>query len=99
MSKLPIYDNLSKLHDVKSSSQNYEQLRLTISSLPEEHSKVVFLLIYHHSLLNSTNNKGKLPYGGNFIAGTSTPLFNMDYLPLDLKQILNKYVASITRTP
>ena len=76
----------------------------TINRLQPEHRKIIFLLIYHHYVINilrrdtpnMNNRRNELPYGGKIGVRGKGIHFDGSYLPIDLQQIIVKYIEMVT---
>jgi hypothetical protein len=91
MTSFPLYDELAKEALKEPKEINIKNLAATLSSLSQEHNEMIFLLIYHHSVIN--NNKfAKVPYGGSVMPGGKGVLFSITSIPPALQQIIVKYI-------
>lgn len=84
----PLYDELVATEGVP--TPDWRQ----VGSLPLERTQIMYALILHHSLQDSTQKKGGLPYGLKLVEGGKGLICNLALLPTSLQQILGRYLVS-----
>ena len=94
----PLYDELLTLVNDENSKISENKLAMTMNSANEKQSEILYSLIYHHYLLETTdkekiNEQAKtLPYEAKENEKNHTVTFNVANLPATLKQILFLYM-------
>ena len=96
MSAFPLYDELKR-----STEAVPERVKLCamINSLEQrEHLDILFALIFHHSLLDSSSSSTQrtIPYSGRLVSRDRGLRFEIDRLPPSLVEILGRYIATLT---
>lgn len=90
-----LYNSLARTAENAPFDKVLFEQRLTTDApnLPEVHRKVIFLLIYHHFLLNNPRSRSKgLPYKSKSMAGGKGVIQNF---PSDFAPILAVYFDRI----
>ena len=98
MSNLPLYEILFKetLNEDLTNKQKDEFMRL-IKNIDQNGFEIVYALIRIFQLENNDDKSTfKIPYGGKFIKDDLN--FNLNDLPLQLKQILYKFLLLHIKT-
>ena len=96
----PLYEHLlERVQAHQGSEVDVKRMCDTISSLSRKmsttesvkHNKEILALILHHHRLQG-GAPGTLPFGGKVMAGGKGALYNTQYLPVLLQQILAEYL-------
>jgi hypothetical protein len=94
MSKFPLYDSLSK--DLPETDLTSTEKRLfikRISKIDKHGHELVYALIRMYQVENNDENTSfTLPYNGTFL--DSDIHFDLDKFPINLKQILFKFLSA-----
>lgn len=93
MSKFPLYDSLIK--DIKQTdltSQQKKSFLKKILKIDSNGQDLIYALIRMYQIENGEENIGFiLPYNGNYVENDIH--FDLDKFPIDLKQILFKFLG------
>ena len=94
----PLYEEIEK-SDVKA-TKTWTQYCSIIYQLSEKENEIILLLILHHYNTRvgiNENNKQKLPYRGKVLGDVGKSVFfQLKYLPIELQNIIAKYITIIT---
>ena len=98
MINLPLYDTLIKdLPEEEITIKQKDKFMKLIKDIDEYGSELIYVLIRLYQLENSDDKSTfKLPYGGKFVKDDLN--FNLNDLPLQLKQILYKFLLLHIKT-
>jgi hypothetical protein len=91
-----LYDSLARAAETATFDKELFTQRLTTDgpNLPEAHRKIIFLLVYHHWLLNHHRSRSKgLPYKSKPMTGGKGVIQNF---PADFAPILSVYFDRIS---
>ena len=97
-----LYDKLLKSKPIK--DINWGIICNTINNLPIEHAEIVYMLIFHHFLLEITANKPQVLKKKNYVYPYSSKspgsagrgiLITIDNLPSILKNVIVSYIYNI----
>ncbi len=94
-----LYDSIVKsVDDHPPQKRNVRKLCSIISSFPKEHRIITQLLIVHHEQLNGSGSKTwrANPYKGRTFEGGKGVMYNLNFFPSDLQDIIARYVEMIT---
>lgn len=97
--RFDLYDTIAKsVEEQPPQKRDIRKLCSTISSFPKEHRIVTQLLIIHHEQLNSSGSKTwrANPYKGKTFEGGKGIIYNYNFFPPDLQDIIARYVEMIT---
>ena len=101
MQTIDLYDRL--LASVKENSPQKMDMRKmcsVIRSFPEEHRVVLYVLIKHHEHLHGSGSKTWRvnPYKGKTFEGGKGVMFNFNFFPPLLQDIIARYIEWISQT-
>lgn len=92
----PLYDKLAKEALDNPHNINIKTLAATLSKIDNvEHAENIFLLMYHHYVINRGNTFVTLPYAGSSLPGGKGATFPITSVPPALQQILIKYIEHV----
>jgi len=97
--RFDLYDSIvQSVHDDPPRKRDMRKLCSIINSIPKEHRILIQLLIIHHEQLNGSSSKTwrANPYKGRTFEGGKGVIYNMNFFPPDLQDIIAKYIEMIT---
>lgn len=96
----PIYDELAiKAANVNSLPSDWYS---SLVNLPSSYAEIILGLIIHHSILNNAevkttaSKKNVLPYKGKIFENNVGVIYNIEYMPENLRKIIYCFVVSVS---
>jgi len=97
--KFDLYDKIViSTEEQPPRKRDMRKLCSIISSFPKEHRIIMQLLILHHEQLNGSGSKTwrANPFKGRTFEGGKGVIYNFNFFPPDLQDIIARYVEMIT---